>query len=80
MPEFESALFGLKPNQFSGVVKTTYGFHIIQALDKQEAHLKTLDEVKGELTTELKNEMGQQQVQTTLDNASAAFNTMAPAA
>ncbi len=73
VPEFEATLFALKPNQISGVVKTAYGFHIIQALEKQDANLKTLDEVKGELTTELKNQMGQQQVQTTLDNAVAAF-------
>ena len=71
--EFEAALFALKPNGISGVVKTTYGFHIIQALEKENAHLKTLEEVKTELTTELKNQAGQQQVQTTLDNAVAAF-------
>src|SRR5260370_30006736 len=73
VPEFEAALFALKPNGISGVVKTTYGFHIIQSLGKEEAHLKTLDEVKGELTTELKGQMGQQQVQTTLDKVAAAF-------
>jgi len=73
VPEFEAALFALKPNGISGVVKTTYGFHIIQALEKENAHLKTLEEVKPELTTELKNQAGQQQVQTTLDNAVAAF-------
>jgi peptidyl-prolyl cis-trans isomerase D len=73
VPEFEAALFALKPNGISGVVKTTYGFHIIQALEKENAHLKTLEEVKPELTNELKNQAGQQQVQTTLDNATAAF-------
>ena len=73
VPEFEKALFELKPNEFSGIVKTQYGFHIIQALEKQEAHLKTLDEVKGELTTELKNQMGQNQVQSALDSAVAAL-------
>src|SRR5205823_9711894 len=50
-----------------------YGFHIIQALEKQQAHLKTLDEVKGELTSELKKQMGQQQVQSALDGAVAAL-------
>jgi peptidyl-prolyl cis-trans isomerase D len=73
VPEFEKALFGLKPNEISGIVKTQYGFHIIQALEKQDAHLKTLDEVKAELTTELKKQAGQQQVQTALDNAAAAL-------
>jgi peptidyl-prolyl cis-trans isomerase D len=73
VPEFEAALFALKPNQVSGVVKTAYGYHIIQALEKQDAHVKTFDEVKGELAAELKNQLGQQQVQTTLDAASAAL-------
>jgi peptidyl-prolyl cis-trans isomerase D len=73
VPEFEAALFALKPNEISGVVKTTYGFHIIQSLGKEPAHLKTLDEVKPELTTELKNQMGQDQVQKTIDSAAAAL-------
>src|SRR5882762_947051 len=73
VPEFEKALFDLKPNEISAVVKTTYGFHIIQALEKQDAHLKTLDEVRSELTTELKKQMGNNQVQTALDNAVAAL-------
>src|SRR5262249_616616 len=73
VPEFEQALFNLKPNEISGVVKTQYGFHIIQSLEKQEAHVKTLDEVKPELLAELKNQMGQNQVQAGLDNVAAAL-------
>jgi len=71
--EFEKALFGLKPNEISGLVKTQYGYHIIQALEIQQAHLKSLDEVKAELTTELKTQVGQQQAQATIDNAMAAL-------
>ncbi len=73
VPEFEAALFALKPNEVSAVVKTAYGYHIIQALEKQEAHLKTFEEVKPELTTELKTQLGQQQVQTTLDTAASTL-------
>ena len=43
---FEDAVFTLKPNEISNVVTTEYGFHIIQVLEKQPAHLQTLDEVK----------------------------------
>ena len=74
VPEFENALFALKPKEISGVVKTQYGFHIIQALEKEQAHLKTLDEVKPELLAELRNQMGQNAVQAPmLDNAEAAL-------
>lgn len=73
VPEFEQALFGLKPNEISGLVKTQYGYHIIQALDKQPAQLKPFDEVKAELTTELKTQLGQRQTQSTIDSAAAAL-------
>jgi peptidyl-prolyl cis-trans isomerase D len=73
VPEFEKALFALKPNEISGLVKTQYGYHIIQALEVQQAHLKLLDEVKAELTTELKTQVGQLQAQSTIDTAIAAL-------
>lgn len=73
VPEFEAATFALKPNEISGVVKTSYGFHIIQVLEKEQAHLKTFDEVKDQIATELKKQKGQQLVQSTLDDAQAAL-------
>jgi peptidyl-prolyl cis-trans isomerase D len=71
--EFEQALFGMKPGEISGLVKTQYGYHIIQAQEKEQAHLKTFDEVKAELAAEQKKLIGQQQVQTTMDSAVAAL-------
>jgi peptidyl-prolyl cis-trans isomerase D len=73
VPEFEAATFALKPNEISGVVKTSYGFHIIQVQEKEQAHLKSFDEVKNELIAELKKQRGQQLVQSTLDDAQAAL-------
>jgi peptidyl-prolyl cis-trans isomerase D len=49
VPEFEKAAFALKKGEISGIVQSSYGFHIIQLLDKHEAHLKSLDEVKSEI-------------------------------
>ncbi len=54
VPEFEKAAFSLPKGQMSDLVKSSYGFHIIRVDDKQSAHMKSLDEVKGEIEPILK--------------------------
>ncbi len=56
VPEFEKAAFSLAKGQTSDLVKSSYGFHIIRVEDKQEAHLKTLAEVKSEIEEKVKRE------------------------
>jgi peptidyl-prolyl cis-trans isomerase D len=56
VPEFEKAAFSLGKGQTSDLVKSSYGFHIIRVEDKQEAHLKTFDEVKSEIEQRVKQE------------------------
>jgi len=56
VPEFEKAAFSLPKGQTSDLVKSSYGFHIIRVEDKQEAHLKTLAEVKTEIETKVKQQ------------------------
>ncbi len=68
---FEDAVFTLKPNEISNVVPTEYGFHIIQVLEKQPAHLQTLDEVKPAIIATLKNQNVFDRMQELADKARA---------
>jgi peptidyl-prolyl cis-trans isomerase D len=68
---FEDAVFTLKPNEISNVVTTEYGFHIIQVLEKQSAHLQTLDEVKPAIIVTLKNQNVFDRMQDLADKAHA---------
>ncbi|MGA8111473.1 MAG: peptidyl-prolyl cis-trans isomerase, partial [Acidobacteriaceae bacterium] len=49
VPEFDQTAFAQQPGQISGLVRTRFGYHIIQTEDKQEAHTKPLSEVKASI-------------------------------
>jgi peptidyl-prolyl cis-trans isomerase D len=59
VPEFEKTAFSLPKGQMSDLVKSSYGFHIIRVDDKQDAHMKSLDEVKSEIEPILKHQTAQ---------------------
>jgi peptidyl-prolyl cis-trans isomerase D len=73
VPEFEKAAFSLPKGQTSDLVQSSYGFHIIHINDKQEAHLKSLDEVKAQIEPLIKQQKAaqaaQQEAQQILDAA-----------
>ena len=73
VPEFERACFSLKPGETSGVIKTEYGYHIVQVLAHENAHLQTFDEVKAQLTTQWKNARVNQFMQQISDQAQSAL-------
>jgi len=54
VPNFEKAAFALKPNELSGVVETEYGYHILQAQERESGRVKPFGEVKPELATEIR--------------------------
>lgn len=70
VPNFEKATFALKPGQISDLITTEYGFHIIQVEDHEMPHLKTFDEVKGEISAELNKQAVFDKMQQIADAAS----------
>jgi peptidyl-prolyl cis-trans isomerase D len=61
--EFEKAAESLPKGKISDVVKTVDGFHIIRVDDKQDAHVKTLEEVRAEIEPILKQQKTQEALQ-----------------
>ncbi len=49
VPEFDKTAFSLAAGQTSELVKTQFGYHILQVEDKKTAHLRPLTEVKSEI-------------------------------
>ncbi|NVH71158.1 peptidylprolyl isomerase [Paraburkholderia sp. JPY432] len=54
---FDDAVFALKKDEISGIVQTDFGFHIIKVTDVKPAVTKSFDEVKDQITRELKTQL-----------------------
>lgn len=63
VPEFEKAAFSLPKGATSDLVQSSYGFHIIHVDDKQDAHTKSLDEVKSQIEPLIKQQKATQAAQ-----------------
>ena len=55
VPEFSAAAFTMKIGDVSDIVETQFGFHLIKVTDRQEAEVKSFDDVKDDLKMELTN-------------------------
>jgi peptidyl-prolyl cis-trans isomerase D len=73
VPEFEKSAFSLGVGQTSGLVKTTYGYHIIQVEAHEQAHLQPFDDVKAQLIMDYQKRQANQKMQDLSDKAIAAL-------
>lgn len=57
VPTFAEAAFALEIDEVSDPVQTQFGWHVIKLTDRRQASPPTLDEVRGELTQRLEEEI-----------------------
>lgn len=55
---FEEAAFKLKQGEFSDLVQSEFGYHIIMLTGIKPASVKPLDEVRSEIIAEIKKQLG----------------------
>lgn len=70
---FDEAVFKLKENEISGLVQSEYGIHIIQLTAIKPKSIKSLDEVKAQLSAEIKK----QKATKAFSNAAEEFTSLA---
>lgn len=69
VPPFEEAVFSLEKGKVGGPVKTEFGYHVVEVLERQEARQLTLGEAAQQVARDLQNDYIQKELQGLRDKA-----------
>lgn len=69
VPEFETAVMGMKAGEISAPVQTQFGWHVIKLNETREKAAPTLDEVREELTSEIQTAAVEEHIEALTDKA-----------
>jgi len=72
-PDFEKAAFALTKGEMSGVVKSSFGYHIILCDDKEEAKEKPMEEIKPIVERQIKRERREEAVNKLKEEVKKAY-------
>lgn len=72
VPEFDKALFGMKPGEISAPVKTTYGYHLIKLNKIEQAEVPSFAALKPELEKQAREAKADELFNEAVDKLDAA--------
>ena len=74
---FEGAAFAMEVGEISDPVKSTFGYHVIKVVEKQEESVQPLDEVRDAIVNTLKQELSTSRARALSQAISAEVSTPA---
>jgi len=75
---FEKAAFALKINEFSDIVETQFGYHIIKVTDRKEPGVQTFEQVKDGIIKTLQQEKQNELAKEYVESLKAQANIVYP--
>jgi peptidyl-prolyl cis-trans isomerase D len=70
---FDDAVFTMNEGEISDIVESQFGFHVIKLEKTEPAHTRTLEEVKGEIASQLQ---GEKAGQVSFNSANEAYENI----
>ena len=68
VPTFEEAAFSMESGEVKGVVETSFGYHIVKAIERRAARIQPLEIVRDEIIQKLKEEQSEIDVRQKADD------------